>query len=263
MSCSDLNFVSYDLSDIFNSVGINPLKIRVGIDLGYSDDVIWSHYGVPGCSELTTTSFHTDLAAKLQSDAISNGIYVGGNIKEILDIKDEFCADIKNKQGEIDYYIYQGEYKNYRKYEFKWITYLNSYDFTKINESKKGVDIEMHLLRLHCIISDEYGVKEQIYFQNSLAIKKDWNIKYSLMDYSSGNPKEYSIKPYESIEWKAFNSGKEAYEKNALTHNFSGKYNNLIYCETTAAYRGHHFVECKIKIEHMSPTILRFSIFVE
>jgi hypothetical protein len=226
--------------------------------LGFKDDVIWSHYGVPNCSELTTTSLHTDLAAKLQSNASSNGILLGGNIKEILDIKPEFCQDVKNDKGEIDYYIYQG-IKNYRKFNFDWVKYLNSFDFTKLNSEKNGVEIEIPRERIKCEISDENDLNNRIYYQNSNAIPKGSKIKYTLFE----NEHIYHKRDFEIIEWRAYNSGKEAKEAEQERHDFGGKSMNKVYCETSAAYKGHHYVECIIKRQHSENRKIKFPIFVE
>lgn len=252
------HFVSTDLARIFLNNGVIPLRVRTGIDLGFKDEVVWSHYGIPGCSELTTTSLHTDLAAKLQTRANSNGILIGGNIKEILDIKPEFCQDIKDTNGNIDYYIYQGM-KNYRKFNFDWVKYLNSFDFTKLNSSRDGLEIDIPRLRIQCMISDENGLYEKVYFQNSLAIPKSFKIKYTLIE----NERLYHKRDFETIEWNAHNSGKEAKEAGHENHNFGGISKNKVHCETSAAYKGHHYVECIIKRPHSDNNKIRFPIFVE
>lgn len=252
------HFVSNDLAKIFNSNGVRPLRIRTGIDLGFKDEVVWSHYGIPNCSELTTTSLHTDLAAKLQVNANSNGIFLGGNIKEILDIKPEFCKDVKNEKGEIDYYIYQG-LKNYRKFNFDWVRYLNSFDFTKLNSANNGIEIEVPRIRIRCEISDAIDLNRRIYHQNSYAITKGATITYTLYE----NDHVYHKRDFETIEWRAFNSGKEAIEANQERHDFGGKYKNEPYCKTSAAYKGHHFVECTIKRMHSENKKIKFPIFIE
>ncbi len=248
------HFISTDLAGIFNQNGVKPLRVRIGIDLGYEKDVLWSHYGIPLCSELTTTSLHTDLAAKLQAQAESNGILVGGNIKDILDIKDEFCCSCLDSENNTDYYIYQGSAMNYRKYKFDWKKYLNSYDFYR------NSTIDTPNIRLVCKITEPQSTYQKDYYQNSSAIKKETKIQYTIME--NGHP--YYKKDWEAIEWKAYNSGKEAANtKDGLTHDFGGAYKNKTICETSAAYVGHHYVECTIKREHLDNIKLRFPIFVK
>lgn len=252
------HFISSDLASIFSNNGVKPLTVRTGIDLGFKEDVVWSHYGIPGCSELTTTSLHTDLAAKLQAKSESNGILIGGNIKEILDIKPLFCKDIKKEDGSIDYYIYSGV-KNYRKFNFDWIQYLDSFDFTKRSSTGNGVDIDNPCIKITCIISGENGLNSEVYYQNSRAIKKGSKIRYNITE----NGYEYHRRGFEIIEWKAYNSGQDAKDAKQEVHDFGGVCKNKTYCETTAAYKGHHYVECTIKREHSQNKKYKFSIFVE
>jgi adenylate cyclase len=252
------HFISTDLADIFTQLQLIPLRVRIGIDYGNSQDVIWSHYGVPGCSELTTTSLHTDLAAKLQAKATSNGILVGGNIKDILDIKSEFCKNVLFTDGTIDYYIYQGA-KNYRKFIFDWEKYLMSFDFIKKASTGNRLLMEVPTIRLVCSINRPGSSDSETYHQNSKAIPKSSSISFRIHE----GGRDYFKKTWETIEWRAFNSGKEAKEKVQETHTFDGKYNNKIYCVTTAAFTGHHFVECIIKRQHSNNIKITFPIFVE
>ena len=252
------HFISSDLASIFSNNGVRPLTVRTGIDLGFKEDVIWSHYGVPGCSELTTTSLHTDLAAKLQVKAPSNGIYVGSNIQNILDINSSFCKDIKNDDGSVDYYIYTGV-KNYRKFDFDWVKYLKTFDFTKVQSSGQGIEIEEPNIKISCTVTNEDGHNSKVYYQNSNAIKKGSQIRYQIE--MNGHP--YHKREFETIEWKAFNSGKEAKNANQETHDFGGASKNKIICDTTAAYKGHHYVEAILKREHSQNQRIKFPIFVE
>ena len=251
------HFITSDLAAIFNQNGVTPLRVRIGIDLGNTNDVIWSHYGIPGCSELTTTSLHTDLAAKLQTKAKSNGVLVGGNIKDILDIKDDFCQTCYDSDGNVDYYIYQDATINYRKYEFNWQNYLKSFDFVK--GATNSLEVEIPNIRLTCKIKMTDSAVEQTYNQNSFAIPKGSDIEYTIIE--NGHP--YYKKDWETIEWKAVNSGKEAKNANELTHDFGGQYKNKVVCVTHAGYVGHHYAECVIKRQHLDNIKLRFPIFVK
>lgn len=250
-------FISTELADFFKSNGDTPLRVRIGVDIGYNKDVIWSHYGIPDCSELTTTSLHTDLAAKLQAQAPSNGILIGENIKEILDLKAEFCNSIIDNEGNIDYYIYKG-IKYYKKYNFNWTNYLKSFDFIKKSSNSTALNIIIPEIRIKCFISDENGDNRTEYFQNSCRIKKGYKIEYYLME----NGHTYFKKEWEQIEWTAFNSGKEALEMNELKHDFKGEYKNKVFCYTNAGYKGHHHVQCLIIKQHSDNLKICFPIFV-
>lgn len=245
-------FISTDLSTVFEKQGIKPLRVRVGVDLGFKEDVIWSHYGLIGCSELTTTSLHTDLAAKLQAQSKSNGIYIGGNIKEILDLNPDFLNDILDENGQIDYYIYKGNQNNYRKYNFNWQKYLKTFDFIRMNNSNLEFNIPHY--RLKCTLHKEDQVNE--YFQNSYSIQKGIQIKFELLE----NNLPYRKKDFEIIEWKIYNFGKEATNNEILI--LDGD-KNSISCTATSAYKGHHYVECTLKRTHLTNQKVRFSVFVD
>lgn len=111
-SLNAASFLLWYIESILNpqlrELEYEPLKIRIGIDYGNDDEVIWSQYGLVPATEVTTTSLHTDLAAKLQNRASSNTIMIGDNIKEFLDLPDEFIG-IKKYQ------------KNYENIEDKYI----------------------------------------------------------------------------------------------------------------------------------------------
>lgn len=251
-------FVSTDLANIMAQNQIKPLKIRVGIDFGDNDNVLWSHYGVPGCKELTTTSLHTDMAAKLQAKAADNSILIGGNVKEELDLKKDFWNYFQVEESmEMVYYI--SSRFTYSFYLFDWKNYLLSLPF--MVKSSNGRDLEMrnNNVTIACYISNEDGSAEEKYYPNSKSIPKGKNITYKLMRGNS----PYFKQSYEKIEWFANNSGNQAAEKKAEKHDFNKKYHDLNYCETTAAFLGHHYVECRIIKQHSGVEKVSFPIFVQ
>ncbi|NMX57921.1 adenylate/guanylate cyclase domain-containing protein [Pseudomonas sp. WS 5146] len=63
--------------------------IRVGIDYGTHEQVLWGMYGYAGVSEVTATSFHVDVAAKLQQSAPRNRVMLGQSVVDLLDLHDE------------------------------------------------------------------------------------------------------------------------------------------------------------------------------
>lgn len=257
-----VNFMQSILSDAFESQGIDPLKIRIGIDYGKDEDVLWSHYGIPGCSELTTTSLHTDLAAKLQSNAPSNGIMIGKNVVEKLDLVDEFW-DYTTKPGsdEKDYYVFRGNDINYNQYLFNWEKYLQTFDFIDFDSLSNKLEFDIPDFRLKCFISeDEANYKP--YFQNLFSIPKEYNIKFELFNEKYG--RTASVHELNSIKWEAHNTGKEADDNEYLQHNFEGKYEGKVICKTGSSYLGHHKAVCKIKTGNRSPTKkITFPLFIQ
>lgn len=125
-------FVKTDLKQLFNEQGIEEIYTRIGIDLGYDRDVIWGMAGLGEISEVTTCSLHTNLASKMQSSAVSNGVVVGDHIKtEVPSLSEFFTPVCQRTQNENDRYIFriQEENWNYTQYDFAWLPFLKKQDF--------------------------------------------------------------------------------------------------------------------------------------
>lgn len=251
-------FVEKNLSEIFKKHGLEPIKIRIGIDFGPDKEVLWSHYGVPGCAELTTTSLHTDLAAKLQQKASSNSIIVGGNVIRELDMPDNYynyVYKMNNGQQEIDRYIIRDI--TYSQYEFLWRKYLPTYDF--INRVGDGsLEIIEPDYRLHCEIYDAQHELEP-YYQNSCSIPKGTKIRFTLKFRNA----VYYRRDYDTIEWKVTNTGTEARAVNNLEPDYGVAFKNQNICELYAAYLGHHYIKCKIIRQNTPAITVSFYVFVQ
>lgn len=63
--------------------------IRIGIDHGTNENVLWSSYGYFDMEEVTATSFFVDVASKLQHQAGRNGIMIGQSLRSVMDIPEE------------------------------------------------------------------------------------------------------------------------------------------------------------------------------
>lgn len=253
-------FVEKDLNEVFIKKGLNPIKIRIGIDFGRDDQVLWSHYGIPGCAELTTTSLHTDLAAKLQAKAESNSIVIGGNVVDELDLPDDYYTGVYtslNGIKELERYIIRDI--SYRQQKFEWKKYLQSYDF--INRSGDGNYLEIieKDFKIKCEIYDADGQNIEPYYQNSRSIEKHKKIKFTI--YFKNN--EYHKQPFENITWEAVNRGTEAKDKNQLLHDFHNFYKDATVCIADAAFLGHHYVRCKIIRNNLPNINLNFPVYVQ
>ena len=99
--------------------------IRVGIDYGKQEQVLWGMYGYAGVSEVTATSFHVDVAAKLQQCAPRNRVMLGQAFVELLDLHDEVIeikratsSGLKVEQPYVspNYRDADGKPMNYRQY---------------------------------------------------------------------------------------------------------------------------------------------------
>lgn len=125
-------FVKNDLSNVFAGDEIEDIKTRIGIDFGDDDDVMWANFGLMDVNELTTLSLHTSLASKMQAYAKENGIVVGQNVKDQLQIDESLFDLVKNSKGEVERrYIFEDKKKNFRytQYAFDWYRYLENLPF--------------------------------------------------------------------------------------------------------------------------------------
>lgn len=158
-------FVKNDLANIFEEEGIENISTRIGIDFGDDHQVLWGTYGVGNCTELTTCSLHTSLAAKMQQYAGKHGIIVGQHIKDRLMIDEKLFDLVRDSKGEVILrYIYIGKKKNlnYTQYRLDWFEYLKTLPFIQadangnlytVSEKQKEVDRLERLRKKAALIS--------------------------------------------------------------------------------------------------------------
>jgi class 3 adenylate cyclase len=94
------------------------IGIRIGIDYGPDEKVLWGMYGYPGVSEVTATSFHVDVAAKLQQKAPRNRVMLGQSLCDMLDLPIPIIEH-KRVGGELERYVTP----NYRTREDTHLNY--------------------------------------------------------------------------------------------------------------------------------------------
>lgn len=255
--------VSEDLSAAFEAYGLDPIKIRVGIDYGPDDKVMWSHYGIDNCNELTTTSIHTDLAAKLQHKASNNSIRIGKNIVEAIEMRNDYISTPKMiKNGDVveDRYILQSSNLNYRQFDFNWKKYLKSFSFYKENGNGK-LELKDDRYTLAASIYDKNDEDNAVqYFENNFAIPKDKKIRFELRF----NNVPYYRKPNERIRWEVYNYGQEAKLAEDERNNLENYFDNKNYCCADTVYHGNHYLKCTItRGGFLGNVIIKFPIYVD
>ena len=116
------HFMQNELPAIFEEYGLEKVYTRIGVDFGDGNDVLWGMHGTVDCGELSTTSLHTSLAAKMQKEAVANGIVLGQHMRERMEDRAlPFCkVDNENR------YIFRAEDFNYTQYHFNWASYLKA-----------------------------------------------------------------------------------------------------------------------------------------
>lgn len=246
-------FVSTALADLFERRNLKPLRIKVGIDFAENSKCLWSYYGLRGCNELTATSLHVDLAAKLQARCASNEIRIGQSIKQFLDLPDEFLKVPVTQDGKEETYIKRAA--NYRQYIFDWQSYLLTFDF--IHRGNNRLELERAEISLQCLVTDGSG-KEVQYYQNNGAIPKNLSLKFTLMK----NGRLYSKTPYDTISWRIVNRGVEAENANVLEETLDC-YKDKTVVTVNSAYLGHHYMECIVKRSYESfNRRIKFGVYV-
>lgn len=246
-------FVSTTLADLFQQRSLKPLRIKVGIDFAENEKCLWSHYGLPGCNELTATSLHVDLAAKLQSRCASNEIRIGQYVKQFLDLPSEFLKIPVKENGEEDIYIKSSV--NYRQYIFDWQNYLLMFDF--VHKGNGRLEIEPSEFSLICYVIDDTG-REVQYYQNNGAISKHLKLKFVL----AKNGRPYTKTQYDNISWRIVNRGNEATAANVLVEELNC-YNNMTQINVETAYLGHHYMECVLRRSfEKSNRKIKFGVYV-
>jgi len=242
-----LYYIQNGLNKELESLGYEPLKLRIGIDFGNQDEVIWSEYGLPPATEVTTTSLHTDLAAKLQNRASSNTIMIGDNVKELLDLPEEFIGIKiyqKDYETKADKYILEKPEKRYRMWIFKHQNYLTYFPY-----------LESDNFKMQCLVDDEK------YTPNISALSKGKSLVFDVT-----HPLTVPQKGVNNIrfEWEKENRGKEAEEagqSGKLPANETRENSN--YVREATAYRGHHIMRCKIKQNGRVVETLKYGIFIK
>jgi len=125
-------FVKNDLKNVFEQQGIEQIYTRIGVDLGYDEDVVWAMAGIGEISEVTTFSLHTNLASKMQANAVSNGIVIGDYVKKEAPALHDFFTPVCQRTGkETDRYIFEIPKKGFRytQHDFDWLTFLKKQDY--------------------------------------------------------------------------------------------------------------------------------------
>jgi len=166
----------------------DPFGIRIGIDFGKEEDVLWSCYGYPNINEVTATSFYVDVASKLQHSAGRNQIMLGDSLKKHIDFPDELL-DIKTVQNngvsikkpyiEPNYINKEGKSINYSQYLLNWKKYL-SYSPIAIKD-REFFSPNKDILNITGNVYSEYkntSTLEYPFFPSACVLAKKRGIKF-------------------------------------------------------------------------------------
>jgi adenylate cyclase len=257
-------FAEQTVRPFLQSEGLDdPFGIRIGIDYGSAEKVLWSSYGYPGMDEVTATSFHVDVASKLQHSAGRNQIMIGQSLKEFLDFPDDLLNVKRSQQnGENVFRIYlepnhtdkDGIPINYRQFLLKWEEYLLFSPFTQQKQEypllvsadePKALQVNVE------IYTADKSECECNYLPCSTQIKKEKWLKF--MPLLSFIP----MLPY-TVKFTVENHGVEARTDNESSEkphgnhektyriNTQQEHRRLVHWEHTL-YRGLHYMIIEVK----------------
>ena len=218
------------------------IGIRIGIDYGPNEQVIWGKYGYMNSQEVTATSFFVDVAAKLQQKAPKNSIMIGASLAELLGL-DEKHLDVKTivKDGEKvpvkyvtpNYKDATGSPINYKQYVLRNERY---YKLLPVDAAPKELTVKATLKR------DKDQPSSDEYLPCSRVIRKGMGISFKGY-YCS--PEIYSDPKF---KFRVVNTGAEA----AKTENNGDheQYENALYSE--GRYFARHWEDTSYKgLHHM------------
>jgi hypothetical protein len=245
------NVVRKQLKEIYGYE--DPFGIRIGIDYGPKDKVMWASYGFPGSSEVTATSFYVDVASKLQHSAPRNQIMLGQSLRDYVDFP-ECLLSIKTytEAGETykDPFLTpnltdrDGNAINYRKYLLNWREYLK-YSPAPVLDSEYILGNERNLTVKASVHEGKEGPKLFDLTPLNRFLEKGLWIRFEIT--APGYIQTY---PY-TVKFAVENHGLEAgsdtfHEKITEVSNHIEARRPLVHWESTK-FRGLHYMTIELK----------------
>lgn len=245
--------------------------IRIGLDFGKKEEVLWSSYGYPGMEEVTATSLFVDLASKLQNAAGRNQIMMGESLRSFIDFPDELLAvktvTTDNGKQLVPYVMpnhtnKEGKPINYKQHIFEWEAYLKYSPIARYD--RKLIPIGEGLIVVAEIYSDKNGIFEKQYNPCSEMLPKHKAIKFKVT--LSFMP----MLPY-NVKFTVENHGEEAriFDSSSLGNHSetktitSEKEHSNIYYWDYSAFRGMHYLIIEVHTHRGLQYKHLFGVFVE
>jgi hypothetical protein len=170
-------------------MGAETVGIRIGLDHGPKDKVLWAAYGYPQMEEVTATSFHVDVAAKLQQAAGTNEIMVGQTLRDLLDLPDvvlEKKTFIKDGQRLDDPYVMpnyslaDGSRVNYKKYVLRWQEYLKTTQMAAAAPALVGLEGEQLRVTARVAHAEDRAKVYEAYLPSSRMLPKERSLLFEV-----------------------------------------------------------------------------------
>lgn len=255
----------------------DPFGIRLGLDYGDRQNVLWSSYGYPGMDEVTATSYYVDVASKLQHAAGRNEIMIGQSLREAIDFPQELLS-LKSEMRDGHRYELRyvepnhtdrnGNPINYRQFVLNWKDYLLTTpvasvdsDLLKAGSSNLSVKAEVYT---------QYKGQdlESVYPGSSFILSKERGIKFiPKLTYLPMLP--YTLKfmvENHGVEAKdgAMAQGRSDSDNHVSEYTVkSQSMHNSIYQWEHTQYRGLHFMTVEIHTHRGLTEKARLGVYVQ
>ncbi|HAS6162355.1 TPA: adenylate/guanylate cyclase domain-containing protein [Vibrio vulnificus] len=236
------------------------LGVRIGLDYGNDEEVIWANYGYGDASEVTALGLPVDLASKAQSQAKTNTAMLGQGILDHIDFPD-FYSVIKtvDRAGEVveEKFILpnmnDGHDKpvNRRCKLLKMECYQSLLPIPESWKSEKTNVKENDNVTYQCFYRKSENEKWQEYKSASLFLEKKMSLKFVV---TISNPDLFVSKFPLVAKFVKVNHGLEARNKNnegkevkddiVFNYRNSGTIEHIL--EEGTSYRGLHTMELTI-----------------
>ena len=134
------NFVVPQIDSMLNGKD-SKLGIRIGVDYGSDENVIWGAFGYRSAYEITAHGISVDLCSKLQGMADKNSIMLGRGILELIDFPALFTR-VKSK-GDTNIYVVKPDITdangNHIGYKCRLIADSGYFDLLPFSPVDKGL----------------------------------------------------------------------------------------------------------------------------
>lgn len=248
-------FLETFLAQQFKDNNLEPLQIRVGIDM--DEKALWKRSRHSEVIEVSPNGYHVSLASKLQSEASVNSIMIGDNVKEFLQLPDEFY-DFKT-------FIKDGDTKNdpyiddtYRMWKFLWQKHIEKLSWVKNEDGA----------RLPTVASSPFSIQLTATNPKDGSSKK---ILSSMEVLDKGLDLRFTVGPLPQgcrIRWFVENRGREATEADQKSTTRDLLFYEVVdsrdktYTDNYTEYWGHHYMICEVTYPHIGKRTQKFGVFI-
>jgi len=251
----------------------DPFGLRIGIDYGEKDKVLWGSYGHSGIEEVTATSFYVDAAAKLQHSAGRNQIMIGESLQKVIDFPMELLSiktiqvdDKEQKEEYLQPNIKDRENNpiNYKQYILRWEDYLLYSPMAQGQNFYKNLDAFPLPISIEICDEQNNNCPGTPVIPCGSVLPKNKHLRFKV------GLRQPLVPPY-TIKTFVENHGKEAFQRVGETcGNHSCQYpidtknkqSNFVHWETTA-YKGLHYFTMEIHAYRGIVYKTRAGIYIE